>query len=140
MSINNEELISALNTMVDTLRSQRVDNEEVVRVGEADQTALSPFIGLPVLIRANLKGCQVGVLDQTDAEFLYLSPSRKLWRWQAAKGIALESVAVHGIAQGTRATAICENDALRLDDVCGITVLNSDIYNQIMEWPTSEQD
>lgn len=108
--------------------------------GKDKNQSLAKFIGKKVLIRAHRKGVQVGIVESTDSEFIYLSPSRKLWRWQAKKGIALESLIKYGITEGTRATGIVEDDALRLDDICGITSLENDIYSQVMEWPVSEQE
>ena len=49
-----------------------------VVVDSATSGNLKPFIGQYVLIRANLKGVQVGILKGTDDQFLYLQPSRKL--------------------------------------------------------------
>ena len=47
---------------------------------------------------------------------------------------------MHGIKEGTKATAICQNDAMRLDDVCGITVISKKVYDQVMDWHTADQD
>ena len=117
----------------------KTTNKDIV-LDEVSHGALSPFIGHYVLIRAHRKGTQVGILKSTDNEFLYLQPSRKLWRWWCGEGVALESLAVHGIKEGTKATAICQNDAMRLDDVCGITVISKKVYDQVMDWHTADQD
>lgn len=98
------------------------------------------FIGKQVLIRAHLYGVQVGTVESVDGEFLKLKDSRKLWRWQAKKGIALDSLAISGITDGTKATSIAPIVHIRLDDCCGIIELGDDIYKQIMEWPVAEQE
>ena len=129
-----EELQKKIEEKKENIMKEQVKNNEPLG------KVLAPFIGKKVLIRANRKGCQVGIVANTDVQFIYLYPSRKLWRWWSKESIALESLAFYGIKEGTRATAICDEDALRLDDICGITTISDAIYNEIMEWPVSEQD
>jgi hypothetical protein len=128
------ELLKLINTTSDNNTTpQKTQNEELNKK--------CAFIGKKVLIRAHLKGVQVGVVQGIDdCGFMTLSPARKLWRWQSKKSIALESVAKFGITEGTRATAINDNDGLRCDDICGIIELSDEIYQEIMGWPVSEQD
>lgn len=63
-----------------------------------------------------------------------------MWRWWAKESIALESVIAFGVREGTRATPIINDLAIRLDDICGIATIEDDIFDQIMNWPVSEQD
>jgi hypothetical protein len=102
--------------------------------------SLENFINKKVLIRAHRNGVQVGIVVSIDKEFINLSPSRKLWRWKCAEGIALESLAENGISEGTKATKICNHTALRKDDICGIITLTNEIYSQIMDWPSAKQE
>jgi hypothetical protein len=111
-----------------------------VKVEEVTGKVLAPLIGKPVLFRCNRKGVQVGILKDTDSQFFYLSPSRKLWYWHAKEGLALESLAKTGVrANNTRATSIVDFDAIRLDDICGAIMLTESIYDSIMSLEVSKQ-
>lgn len=109
-----------------------------------DQTSnndFKDFIGKYVLIRAHRSGVNVGYFHRNETETITLTQTRKLWRWQAKEGIALESVAKKGIKEGTRATQTVDFISIRKDDICGIiTVDDSDVIEEIKSYPVSEQN
>ena len=110
--------------------------------GEAVDTVITPtsFIGKKVLIRAHLMGVQIGVVESISDGLINLKQSRKFWRWQCRQGIALESFAVYGPSDGTRATAIVSDVSLQMSDCVGIISLTDAIFEDLNNWPTSEQD
>lgn len=55
------------------------------------------MIGKCVLVRDHMAGVHVGTLSRIDGQRVELADARKLWRWQAAQGVSVHSVAVHGV-------------------------------------------
>lgn len=94
-----------------------------------------------VLVRAHLMGVQVGtVKSHVIGGKLAFTESRKLWRWQAKEGIALESLAMYGAEPtGTKATAKTGVILINDEDCVGIIKIQKDIYDQIMDLEVEEQ-
>ncbi len=133
-------VLSNLLKSMDETETKEVDVNQKVDV--ITQKVLLPLINKPVLIRCNMKGTQVGIITETDSMFAYLTPSRKLWRWQCEKSIALESLAAYGprVCEYMRPTAIVEKDAIQLTDMYGVILLENDIYDRFMALEDSPQD
>lgn len=107
---------------------------------KSNEGDIGSFTNENVLVRANNFGVNVGEYSGCDGVFITLVNCRKLWRWKAKKGIALESVASNGIADGTKATAIVSTVRIPIKDVCGIISIDSkSVYSEIMSWPVAEQ-
>ena len=129
--MNNELLIKLVEMLVNQEQPQKEQpqQEQAFKKGEL------------VLVRAHLMGVQVGtVSSHVIGGKLTFSESRKLWRWEAKEGIALESLAFYGAKpSGTKATAKT-GDLLKNDDDCvGIIRISKDIYDQIMDLKVEEQ-
>lgn len=106
------------------------------------KSTLSDMIGKYVLIRAHRAGVNVGYFSGEDEEFLKLTDSRKLWLWNAAQGVALESFAQFGDNAGkTRATGTVAIYLVRKDDICGIMSIDDPkTVEQIKNLKISHQD
>ena len=126
----------------DSLEGGKLNNEigNIPSTGQSD-ASFSRMVGERVLVRAHRMGVNIGFVDSVDTEFLYLRDGRKFWRWWPKEGIALESFVKFGPKDGTRATAFNKLIPIRLDDVCGAYVVDSDdVWSQMNDWPISEQD
>lgn len=107
----------------------------------ASKDVLAPMIGKNILVRAHREGVIIGKLVKADDEFFYLENSRMFWRWQADEGIALRSFCAYGPKEGTRATAFAVGVApIRLDDLCGMYSVSSEVWQKFVDWPISEQN
>ncbi len=53
--------------------------------------------GRYVIVRARDAGVHFGKLDAYEGRTVYLSDSRRMWRWKAASGISLSDCATAGI-------------------------------------------
>ena len=128
--MNNELLIKVLEVLVSQDKQvEQVEQEQAFQHGDL------------VLVRAHLMGVQVGtVKSHVIGGKLAFSESRKLWRWKAKKGIALDSLAVYGAEPtGTKATANTAELSINDSDCIGIIRISRDIYDQIMGLDTEEQ-
>ena len=142
MSKFKNKLSEKLSSFIDEIENEiETESLSVLKVDDfKDQKVLAPYIGKKVLFRCHLNGVQVGILKDTDREFAYLFPSRKLWSWQCLKGIALESLCVYGPDSNSsdmKATAIVESSSVRLDDICGSFPLSDEVYKSIMNLKTA---
>ena len=57
----------------------------------------TPHIGKRCIVRTYASGVFCGTVIAHDGRIVELHDARRLWRWQAAKGISLSAVAVHGV-------------------------------------------
>ncbi|MEY2655971.1 MAG: hypothetical protein RLZZ524_2999 [Pseudomonadota bacterium] len=57
----------------------------------------SPLIGKYVICRCYSAGVHAGVLVEKDGEIAVLTEARRLWKWTAKNGVALNGVAFHGL-------------------------------------------
>ena len=100
------------------------------------------LIGKHVIIRARGAGVHAGILAAHDGgQTVRLSSSRRLWRWSAAKGLALSGVALHGLRDGstkgwTRIEGFIAD--LIITDACEIIATTPEAQASIEEWPTYE--
>ena len=129
--MNNDILIKVLEMLI--------SQEQKPQQSEQSEQAFQQ--GDLVLVRAHLMGVQVGkVKSHVIGGKLSFSASRKLWRWKAKNGIALESLAIYGAEpSGTKATEITGDIAINDSDCIGIIRISRDIYDQIMGLATEEQ-
>jgi translation initiation factor 6 (eIF-6) len=128
--VNKENLVFKL---LEMLISNESKNDDVL-----DQSFKA---GDKVLVRAHQNGVQVGtVKSHVVGGKLVFKESRKLWRWAAKKGIALESLAELGVDETrTRSTAIKNNIAINDSDCIGIMTISDERYKEIMSLEVSEQ-
>lgn len=103
-------------------------------------TQYDPFSGKPVLVRHNLHGVNCGVLSNQTKEGFYLNGGRKFWRWQADKGVSLESFAKAQRSNGTRASHVQESVFIPSEGLCGIILLSDSEFKSMLEIEVSEQD
>lgn len=118
-----------------------ISQEQKPQQSEQPQQEQAFKKGELVLVRAHLMGVQVGtVSSHVIGGKLAFTESRKLWRWKAKEGIALESLAMYGAApSGTKATAKTGDLSINDSDCVGIMRISRDIYNQIMDLKVEEQ-
>lgn len=96
------------------------------------------LIGKYVIIRATGAGVHAGTLAAHDGgQVVRLTNSRRLWRWTAAKGITLSSVAQYGVKEGwTKIPAVV--DDLIITDACEIIATTPEAQASIEGWPVYE--
>ena len=73
---------------------------------------LHPFIGRFVICRTVHAGVHAGVLLSQNCDAVILEKSRRLWKWQAAQGIALSGVAFHGLGAESKLDTLLDSIAL----------------------------
>jgi hypothetical protein len=58
---------------------------------------LSTMIGKKCIIRTYSAGCWFGEIAEKSGTEVIVKNARRMWRWQAAKGISLSAVALYGL-------------------------------------------
>ena len=107
---------------------------------QSNPTQYDHFVGKPVLVRHNLNGVNCGVLVAPAEEGFYLNSGRKFWRWQADKGVSLESFAKAPRSDGTRASHVQQSVFIPSEGLCGIILLSDAEFTKMLEIEVSEQD
>lgn len=128
--MNKENLIFKLMEMLlSSSDSKDLDADQAFKKGDK------------ILVRANQMGVQVGtVKSHVVGGKLVFEESRKLWRWAAKKGLALESLAELGVDKNrTRATAIKKYISINDTDCIGIMLISDERYKEIMSMEVAEQ-
>ena len=86
----------------------------------------------PVIVRCRDAGVHFGKLESYDGRTVYLANSRRLWKWKAAEGLALSSVAVFGIDKSeSKLDALVEHIVLL--DACEIIFASPKAAKSILE-------
>jgi hypothetical protein len=75
--------------------------------------------GRYVIVRARDAGVHFGKLERYDGRTVYLTESRRMWRWKAAKGISLSDCAMFGI-DGSNSKICVTVPSIVILDACEI--------------------
>ena len=136
------EIITQLIEILLTEYGNNKNSHEGKEVNAKEKSnVLDRFIGKHVLVRHHMMGVNFGIFDAYDELGFTLKNSRKLWRWRAKEGVALESVAWFGVKDGTVMTAANESIFIPMNDLCGIMeISNLDVINELKSYPVSKQD
>ena len=110
-----------------------------MRGGEGDQPRptdhpAAQMIGQFVIIRSRDSGVHAGTLISVQDRTVKMHGSRRLWRWQAAKGHTLSGVALHGLVHADSKIA-GELSELVVLDVCEIIPTTAAAGQSIMGAP-----
>lgn len=98
----------------------------------------SAFIGKKCIVRTYSEGVIFGEIVEAKPDFVRIKNARKLWRWQAKKGVSLESVSVYGIDQSKSRIPV----AVQLKEIYerySITSCTQEAINSIEQAPEAEQ-
>ena len=129
---------------IDNLTLGQIKQIQSLNLGAAQSqssaTQYDPFCGKPALVRHNLNGVNCGVLVAPTKEGFYLNGGRKFWRWQADKGVSLESFAKAQRSDGTRASHIQDSVFIPSDGLCGIILLSDAEFQSMLLIEVSKQD
>ena len=60
-------------------------------------TGLNQMVGKKCIIRTYSAGVWFGEVSEKSGNEVVVKKARRLWRWHAASGISLSSVAIHGV-------------------------------------------
>ena len=63
------------------------------------QPSLNSMIGKKCIVRTDSAGVWFGEVAEKSGNEVIVKNARRMWRWYAAEGISLSSVALHGIKQ-----------------------------------------
>lgn len=77
------------------------------------------MIGKKVIVRCRDAGVHFGTLVSYEGREAFLTDSRRLWQWFAAKGHSLSGVALHGLKHSESKVAGCLPELL-LTETCEI--------------------
>lgn len=105
-----------------------------------NSTQYDILIGKFVLVRHNKYGVNCGTLVNPSKEGFYLANGRKFWRWQADKGVSLESFSKSVRAEGTRASHIQELVYIPSEELCGIILVSDSEKEKMLSLAISDQD
>lgn len=88
--------------------------------------------GSYVIVRARDAGVHFGKLQAYDGRTVWLTESRRLWRWKAAKGISLSDCAMFGLDASN--SKICVTvPSITILDACEIISTDADAARNIRE-------
>jgi hypothetical protein len=63
----------------------------------AGGSGFTPLVGKRVLVRGYASGVFFGTIVATNGREVELVKARRLWSWEAAKGISLSAISVNGV-------------------------------------------
>jgi hypothetical protein len=75
-----------------------------------------PFVGKYVIARCYAAGVHAGEVVSADGENVILKNSRRMWSWEAKKGVSLSGVAQNGLKSVSKVDTL--NPEIALTGVC----------------------